>query len=269
MGEHLPKIIIRGKMKSLADNYSILSNHIHKRKQSCLSFRFRIEPINEFELAVLSLLVILLFVAMALLNNNIDAYRAFVKEDGIIEWLTVVALFFCADVCLKRTFRLKSLRDKRFRLFLFLASLLFLFGVGEEISWGQRIFGIESSNFFMNYNSQQETNIHNLIFQNIRINKVVFSFFLGGVIAAYLLILPIFYKKKAGVKKFINSIALPIPRSYHITSYVVFTLIINMLHAPDKWELLEMTGACIFFLIILNPLNREIFIPHKVDLTHE
>ncbi len=85
-------------MKSLAENYSILSNHIHKRKQSCLSFRFKIEPINELELSVLSLLIILLFVANALLNNNIDAYRAFVKEDGIIEWLTVVALFFCVDV---------------------------------------------------------------------------------------------------------------------------------------------------------------------------
>lgn len=31
----------------------------------------------------------------------------------------------------------------------------------EEISWGQRIFGIESNEFFKTYNDQQETNLHN------------------------------------------------------------------------------------------------------------
>ena len=36
------------------------------------------------------------------------------------------------------------------------------FGFGEEISWGQRIFGIETPAGLKQANSQQETNLHNL-----------------------------------------------------------------------------------------------------------
>jgi hypothetical protein len=43
-----------------------------------------------------------------------------------------------------------------------LLSVGLFFVAGDEISWGQRIFNIESSAYFLINNSQQETTVHNL-----------------------------------------------------------------------------------------------------------
>jgi hypothetical protein len=41
-------------------------------------------------------------------------------------------------------------------------ALLFLFGAGEEISWGQRIFGFQTPETLSQVNRQEEFNLHNL-----------------------------------------------------------------------------------------------------------
>ncbi len=41
-------------------------------------------------------------------------------------------------------------------------SAVFLFAAGEEISWGQRIFEIDTPDALVDANRQQETNLHNL-----------------------------------------------------------------------------------------------------------
>ena len=55
-----------------------------------------------------------------------------------------------------------------------LTGIYFLFAIGmliiclEEISWGQRIFGIENPDYFEEHNTQKEISIHNLsIFQHL------------------------------------------------------------------------------------------------------
>ena len=53
------------------------------------------------------------------------------------------------------------------------AYLLFAF---EEINWGQRIFGIDSPDYFKNYNWQKEINLHN--FLNPIINYLYLPVFL-------------------------------------------------------------------------------------------
>lgn len=74
-------------------------------------------------------------------------------EDSILEWGTVV-LALIASVF----FFTSGVLGSRFAFTLCIAWLIFAL---EEISWGQRIFGIESPEFFLEYNYQQETNIHN------------------------------------------------------------------------------------------------------------
>ena len=217
--------------------------------------------VNEFEQTSLTLIFILLFIGIILFKVNYEAYRAYVAEDSIIEWLTVIALFSSADVSIKRVLKLKNKRNFGFIIVLILISFAFIFGAGEEISWGQRIFGLHSSNFFLQYNSQYETNIHNLVLMNIKINKAIFSFLLGLIIAIYFLVVPILYQKKDKVKDFIDSYGIPVPRIQHVVSYLIFSIIIKIFHAPDKWELLEMAGAFIFYLIILNPFNHKIYNP--------
>ncbi len=51
----------------------------------------------------------------------------------------------------------------RFRWFFILLTIALFYTVMEEISWGQRIFNIESPDFFKDNNLQRETNLHNML----------------------------------------------------------------------------------------------------------
>ncbi len=66
-----------------------------------------------------------------------------------------------------------------------------IFGVGcflfalEEISWGQRIFGLESTKFFVENSDQQEINVHNVINEWFSIrtkNVAALALFTYGVV---------------------------------------------------------------------------------------
>ncbi len=218
---------------------------------------FRLEDIDK---TIITLMYLLLFLGIFLFYKNNALYRAYVKEDGFIEWLTVIPLWLSADLSIKRFFRLRKKRNFGFLVILIFTSLIFIFGAGEEISWGQRILNIKSPAFFMQYNRQHETNIHNLLIDGVKVNKLVFSLLLGIAIAIYLMIIPLLYQNKKRFKEFIDQHAIPIPRFGHIISFLIFALIIKIYpeHA-EKWELLEMATAFTFMIILLNPLNRKIY----------
>jgi hypothetical protein len=74
-------------------------------------------------------------------------------EDSFLEWGTAI-LALLASVL----FFYSGLIGSRFSFILCLAWLTFAL---EEISWGQRIFDFDSPQFFMTYNLQYETNLHN------------------------------------------------------------------------------------------------------------
>jgi hypothetical protein len=84
------------------------------------------------------------------------------KESGLVEYLQVffllLTIFFISIFIKKEYFGLKSL-EKLLIFFYFLGVNYYFF---EEISWGQHIFGWQSSDFFLEINSQDETNIHNV-----------------------------------------------------------------------------------------------------------
>ena len=74
-------------------------------------------------------------------------------EDSFLEWVTAV-LALIASVL----FFTSGMLGSRFAFTLSFAWLIFAL---EEISWGQRIFNIDSPELFLKHNFQQETNIHN------------------------------------------------------------------------------------------------------------
>jgi hypothetical protein len=90
------------------------------------------------------------------------------REDGIFEDLSAVCFFATSLVCAVLFWRSRSggndfgLFRTRRNVWFLLLSLLFFFGGGEEISWGQRIFGWKTPETFEKQNIQRETNIHNL-----------------------------------------------------------------------------------------------------------
>jgi len=241
-----------------------------KLKKILSNVKSRIFDLNEFDATIITLMNVLLVIGVFLFYINYNAYKDYVAEDGIIEWLTVIALFISADISIKRFFKLRSKRDFRFLATLVFIALLFLFGAGEEISWGQRIFNIVSPDFFLQHNAQHETNIHNLIFLNIKINKLVFSFLIGVIIVLYFTLITFLYHNNQILKSFIDNHGIPIPRIGHIISLLIFIIIIELFpEHGDKWELLEMGASFIFSLIIVHPLNEEIYNSNSIlSLSH-
>ena len=77
-------------------------------------------------------------------------------------------------------------------------ALLFFFGAGEEISWGQRIFGFKTPEPLAQVNKQDELNLHNLaIMENSKFFTAdrmfdVFWFLFGVLIPAIALLVPSF-----------------------------------------------------------------------------
>ncbi len=193
-------------------------------------------------------------------HMNLDYYQAvYTKEDGFLEWATVVALFLGMITCIYRIKILRKFREPTFIFGLCAMSFLFFFGMGEEISWGQRIFKWQSPQWFCTYNTQCETNLHNLKFGDLKINKLFFGLILGICIATYFLILPVLYRKVDKVKDLVNKWALPIPKYVHIGAYLFLFILSETIPGHKKGEILEFGGCWIFFIMILSPLNREYF----------
>ena len=87
------------------------------------------------------------------------AHRAWTQEDAWVEDLTAIS-FLLASFLLFATARME--RESVRRYVYILGGLVMVFAVGEEISWGQRIFGFATPGFLFDLNSQHEFNIHNL-----------------------------------------------------------------------------------------------------------
>ncbi len=210
----------------------------------------------------ITLIFISIFLIIGIALSYIDRSffeKQYIVEDGFIESLTVLALLLGSILCFYRFKILFFKRKKIFLLCTFLLGALFLFGAGEEISWGQRIFNVESSSFFHKYNSQQETNLHNLIVQGKKINKIIFGTGLGILMALYLLFLPLLYRKTAIVKKVINHLACPVPQIYQTIGFLILFGFVNLTNSNKKGELMEFGGCFLFLLITYMPFNKHLF----------
>jgi hypothetical protein len=140
-------------------------------------------------------------------------------------------------------------------------ALMLFFAAGEEISWGQRIFHIKSSEFFKERNSQGETNLHNLVVDGVKLNKLIFSIGLTIAMGIYLLVFPVLYRYHAGTKRFIDRSGIPLPKAYQVISMLLVFIITSLLPHEKKAEMLEAGIALLFFLIIRYPGNLTVFDP--------
>ncbi len=146
--------------------------------------------IGRVELITLIFVFLMILTGMVLFAIDRSLFRDYVHEDGIIEWLTVAALVCGMIICITRTIRLRNKKPLFFLSGTVFFTLLFIFGAGEEVSWGQRIFNLDTPELFQKYNAQKETNIHNFVVYGVKINKLVFSKILGIVAVIYTVLIP-------------------------------------------------------------------------------
>src|SRR5580765_4634632 len=105
--------------------------------------------LSTVEKIILALVLLMLIVGYILFYTNLPQFVEYVREDGLVEWLTVLGLILGCIVCILRFARLRKYRKAWFLFVTVGLGVLLFFAAGEEISWGQRILGIKSSEFFI------------------------------------------------------------------------------------------------------------------------
>jgi len=193
-------------------------------------------------------------------NTDLQYFDEFyTKEDGFAEYGTAFLLFCSSLLLISRFIKLQKYKKNLWKLGILAIALVFIFGAGEEISWGQRIFNIESSEFFKENNAQAETNLHNLVVDGKKVNKIIFSQLLTAILVIYLIITPFLYRKFDSIKNLANLFAVPIVQWHHTIAFLICTGLLSFMGSDRKWELYELAFGVIFFLIFLNPLNKRIY----------
>lgn len=205
-------------------------------------------------------LIVLFGFGIYFANTNLPYFdEVYTVEDGFIENGSAIFLLSSSLLLLYRFFKLFKHKDLFWKIGILAMSLVFFFGAGEEISWGQRIFNVESSQYFMENNAQGETNLHNLVVKDTKINKLIFSQLLTVVLIIYLIITPFLYRKFDWVKKLANKFAVPIVQWHHTISFLTGTVLLLFISSNRKWEIYELAFSVIFLLIFINPFNKEIY----------
>lgn len=126
-------------------------------------------------------------VVMGLIALYRPLFRWLTREDGAMEWaqfsadvVGLVAAAWVAVTLWRRADRLGAVLWAGF------AALLF-FIAGEEISWGQRIFDLDTPDVLLDRNHQEESNVHNIRVVQDSINVgFIFVGLYGSVIAVAL-----------------------------------------------------------------------------------
>lgn len=122
------------------------------------------------------------------------------NEDGVLESLSAI-FYFVAAATFVLGFKNRT-APLRFWC-LFFAVLMFLVG-GEEISWGQRLFGIATPDSLSTVNVQDEFNIHNIdgIHQHVRLAGVAF-------ISLFCFLIPITNRLSKSLQRFYSRWGIP------------------------------------------------------------
>lgn len=206
-----------------------------------------------FLLCIGTLLLVAAFIGSSMQGDVFFVY--FGAEDSPVENATALLLAVCGVALWWRAFAArKSLTHAALALGL-LYGLVYVWAGGEEISWGQRILGFESPDYFQQNNDQQEFTFHNLVIGDVKLDELIFGPVLSYVILAYLIVLPLLWPRAAWVQRLVRTMFIPVPRRYHAAFAFAVTVIIPFLDESRRWEVYECIFALLSLAIFLHPAN--------------
>ena len=210
---------------------------------------------------ILRILIYLIVLGIVLAGASFyfanEFYHKMVAEDGFFENLTAIILLVISLLFFIRLVKTWRTRNRYWILLNVIIILGTFFGFGEEISWGQRIFSIESGEFFSQHNLQNETNLHNLKIGDVKINKLIFSQGFVVIFGFYFLFSLLLYRKWAYFNRIVDLWGVQIPKLIH--SIVLLACIAFITQIPDSrlWELWEALFVVILLLVFLEPYNQK------------
>jgi len=214
-------------------------------------------------LSLVSILWLLLNYSIFFIFSDEKVY-ALTDEDGLVEWLGSACLMLTSGFLFMSFLRDKGINDLIFfkprkNIFFLLLSLLFLLGFFEEISWGQRIFGISIPEEMKGLNVQNEINIHNLKYFSG--NEGLGSYLNGNKLftifwATFCCLIPLAFYKIKSIKVFLLKINFPIVPLFITSLFIVnyslskFTqlYITNFILFHPLTELKESTNSFLFLI---------------------
>jgi hypothetical protein len=188
------------------------------------------------------------------------------SEDHLFEWMTAISFLVASIIFIRLYFKKKNF-------FYILFALVFFFGFGEEISWGQRIIGFSTPASIEMLNVQDEFNLHNLEPLNTenmyggaksglsRLLEVNFLFKVFTIIIS--LIVPIAVFHINAFSKLTRLLRIPVPPAslavLFALNWIVFRLILDYVALSGKifqyydtaTEIFEFISAFIILMITI------------------
>lgn len=208
--------------------------------------------------ALLAMIALTLLATVGIyLWDAVYFYESFAAEDGLVEYGTALFLLVASLVLVRNATVLWGRTWRGAALLTLFYALLFFAASGEEVSWGQRIFGWESGEFFQENNKQFETNFHNLVVGEVHLAKTIFGSVLTVILLLYLVVLPLLYPRVAVIRRLADRLAVPVPGLRHAIFALAGSLVIAAIDVHRKWEVYELVFSLLTVSIFLLPQNRE------------
>lgn len=112
---------------------------------------------------VISLIPVVGFVTLMIIRTwPFNFFLEFIEEDHFIEYTQFFVLLLGSMWLAYYSWLAKNKNRKLASIFCLLMALSLFFVAGDEISWGQRILGIETPESIAQHNQQGETTLHNM-----------------------------------------------------------------------------------------------------------
>ncbi len=195
-------------------------------------------------------LLVVVFAAFYLLNESL--YRLLISEDHVVEWLTFSCLILTGFYSASLAHKIKIKYNYYHWFFICFSAFCVLAGF-EEISWGQRVFQVESNEFFKTYSDQKEINLHNTFQGTVGIKTkhiALIAMFIYGVIFSW-------RQNKANMLNWLKSKKFIIPPTFLIPGFLMATALMLDFQTGYEEEIGEFFFSICFLLMIL--WNNHVF----------
>lgn len=176
------------------------------------------------------------------------AYIWATYEDLFGEWLQVYLFLGALLFSVKLSFLSSS-----YRWFYIVLSVACLYVILEEISWGQRLFGISSPQFFEKNNLQGEINLHNLVVGPYSTGlKAAIEYILAAGLLGYGLLYPLLIRLKWKLALFFQKLGVPAPPLNISAAFVVAAVLELGLFGFNEAEIAEILIGMVLMIMAIH-----------------